>query len=857
MRKQLLVGLVILSLIYMFATPDTANAQESNIIKVYYAGPQGGATTAINLAKFTVVNDPELAQVFFLNDTLPTPDYFRKRILDGAGLVLILGPNITAKQIAGFLDTPIQLEERINPLSLSVFEGLKDKILTDIIWTGAPQIRDRDLLSISIGNILQPLVIGYEDQSLILGKGELGKGTVFIFTPFISGKNPQIQDWVYFNYLIYHLVMRAAGLTPLAFADYPASPVPHSKDQAVIFVIMGVLIIISFGAYWKVRRYSLAHPERLDSLVSNLDIYREREAKTSWEEIGFHRPLGGFLLALMLGLIMFIPLIIYQNLILPVYILPSAQALGIWGRVTQFFNFAWAFFDMGTSIAFIKYISEYRVHDPRKGIQYGQVFVWWQALSGAIQVALVVLIASTYAPHTAFAMYAWSVIIHAFIQIPGFYQVFRHVLTGLQRFDYAQILDMVGQVLLLVILQPIIVAVFYTWGKTNPVFGSSMGGLLGLGVSAYAIELGTFLLGLWLYNRLGYNGGLLFLAHFDWEVIKNSFRFGVFEMLGSIAWSVGQAAEIWITQARLMNYAEIWGNWGLAQNFIFSYQVIQTLFNDAMPSISEAISHGRIALSQYYTVQTYKYGGMISSFIGAVLLAVADRFILGASGPEFTRAATYAIPLIIWGAIQYPSWVGDNVQLATNRPYLKSILVTGEQIIRIILALILLRKLQIIALILAYFVGLLIKDFVAYFINHKTCFPQRFYIWQSFVAPLLAGAIHYLLLRWFTGLIWKQDQITSVLIFFIGILLSFPIYTFFYALFGGWDDDTLEELKKGAKLSNFMAPLSWIFWASSALGARLSPIHGRFPIDIRQSALLEARSLQDEKVKLEAVGGKS
>jgi len=65
-----------------------------------------------------------------------------------------------------------------------------------------------------------------------------------------------------------------------------------------------------------------------------------------------------------------------------------------------------------------------------------------------------------------------------------------------------------------------------------------------------------------------------------------------------------------------------------------------------------------------------------------VLLAVADRFIIGASGPEFVRAAAYAGPLIIWGAVQYPSWVGDTVQLGTNRHNLKSVLVAAEQLIR-------------------------------------------------------------------------------------------------------------------------------------------------------------------------------
>ncbi|HEX9028539.1 MAG TPA: hypothetical protein VF823_05135, partial [Anaerolineales bacterium] len=458
--------------------------------------------------------------------------------------------------------------------------------------------------------------------------------------------------------------------------------------------------------------------------------------------------------------------------------------------------------------------------------------------------------ASLVAPQTAYAIYAWSVIIHSMIQIPGFYQVFRHAVTGLQRFDYAQILDLANSLFLLLIIQPIVVAIMYFWGRAHPVFGGSMGGLFGMGIAAYLIELGTFVVGYWLYRRLGYNTRLLFLAHFDWEVVRNSFKFGVFEMLGSIAWSAGQAAEIAITQAKLVNYAEIWGNWGLAQNFVFSFQVISILINNLMPSISEAISHRRKALSQYYSVMAYKYGGIFSAFIGAVLLAVADRFILGASGTEFVRAAAYAGPLVIWGAIQYPSWVGDSIQQAANRPYLKSALVTGEQIVRVILALILVERFQINALIFAYFVGLLSKDFVGYFVNHRMCYPQRFFVWQSLAAPLLAGSLHFLVVRWLTGLLWTQDQITSVLIFFIGILPSFPFYMFLYGLFGGWDDATLHELELAVPLSSFMKPLAWILWASTAAGARLSPLHGRFPITIREAALVEAQTLTEERVQI-------
>ena len=221
------------------------------------------------------------------------------------------------------------------------------------------------------------------------------------------------------------------------------------------------------------------------------------------------------------------------------------------------------------------------------------MFVWWQALSGAIQVALVVALASTVLPRSAYALYAWSIIIHTFIQIPGFYQVMRHALTGLQRFDYAQILDLGLGLVFPMLTQPIIVTLAMPGGAPIRSSAPRWAGCSGWGWRPTRPSFSTFLVGVWLYRRLGLGLRVLFLAHFDWQVIKNGFRFGVFEMLGSIAWAVGQAAEIWITQARLINYAEIWGNWGLAQNFIFAFKVLATLYNNLMPSISEAISHGR------------------------------------------------------------------------------------------------------------------------------------------------------------------------------------------------------------------------------------------------------------------------
>ncbi len=842
--RNFVVALMVLVIVLGVVSP----AQASDPIRVYYAGERDAVYTALTLAPagtFAFVDDPLAAQVFILNGEIPSDEGISQQIESGAGAVILLGPESGAAQVEAVTGIPLTLRPVDNPISVIQAAGSSEALVNGIVWNSAPQLRERYQVESPVSSII-PFVTGYETGDWILFSHH---ERVFIWTAFLGEANPQIQEWAYFNYLVYHLATRAAGETPLTFAAYPASPVPHTAERNLIVGAVLMLVALTLVAFFFVRRYSLAHPEVLENIVADRGQFETREAQTAWEEVGFHRPLSGFLLALAMGIVLFIPLIIYQNLILPNYILPSAQALGTWGRVTQFFNLMWTFFDMGTSIAFIKYMSEYRVHDPKRGIKFGQLFVWWQAISGAIQVALVIALTASYAPSSAFALYTWSVIVHALIQVPGFFQVFRHALTGFQRQDYSRALDLAWTMFPMVV-QPLVVTVMYRWGVAHPVYGGANGGIIGMGIAAYISELLVLVLGLWLYRRIGYNAGIIFLAHFDGDTIKSSFRFGVFEMLGSMAWAAGQAAEIAITQARLVNYAEIWGNWVMAQNFIFAFNIVAILFDGTMAAVSEAVSSGKRLLAQYYSVMMYKWGGLMSAFLGAVLLAVGPKFILGSTGAEFERAAVYIIPLAIWGAIQFPSWVGDQTQLGANKPWLKSALVFSEQCVRVLLAWILLERFQVTGLIIAYFIGLAAKGLAAYFINHKTCYPQKYYFWQSLIAPLLAGAAHYFILNALNGLLWRNDELTSILIFFIGILPSFPIYMFLYGLAGGWDAATLAEFKQAVDLSGFTRPLAWTMWQASALGARISPLNGRFPIEIRAAAMEEAQALTEERVKL-------
>jgi hypothetical protein len=123
--------------------------------------------------------------------------------------------------------------------------------------------------------------------------------------------------------------------------------------------------------------------------------------------------------------------------------------------------------------------------------------------------------------------------------------------------------------------------------------------------------------------------------------------------------------------------------------------------------------------------------------------------------------------------------------------------------------------------------------------------------YHRWAEDVLAGAANYLAIRWVGGLLWKGDQVTSILIFFIGILPSYLFCAFCYGLAGGWDNATLGELRRAVDLSGFMRPMALLFWGATALGARISPLHGRFPIEIYQAALDEAAALTKERVRLQ------
>ncbi len=867
MKRILWLGPLLLALIagpFLVGAGDARSTSASAPVRVYYVEQAGAQQAgdpvrqAITLTDhLQIVDNLDQAQAIIVYNAWPSADVIQAVRERGLGIMLFVGPQLDARLVAlGQLGLGWGGGWGAEDISIQPVPGVQDPLLEQITWTSAPQIQARSLVTgASAEAPIEALVWTADSHELILGRVAAGNGWVYVFTPWPTrdeAHNPDLLEWPYWNYLVYHLAVRAAGDTPLSYADYPGSPVPHAQEQTALAAALGLMLAGTGSIFVGVRRYSRRHPEALDRIVANTRRY-DKLQHSPWEEVGFHRPLAGFLFLVAVGLALFIVLMIYQQYVLYGELLKSAQARGAWSVVTTFFTTLWIFFDWGTATALVKFFAERRVDDPRESIKYAQFYVWWQAITGTIQLGLMMLAAAFIAPHTRYAFLSYYLILHALIQFPGFLTVFQNTLRAYQKHDYDQALNLIIY-LAPVVVQSATVYLFTRWGADHPVFGQSMGGVFGLAIGAYLTQVLVFAVGYVLLKRLGYNAGVLFLAHFDRGTVASALKYGAPVMGAGVAGALGYTVQTILVAAYILNWTEVQGNWDVVSpnGLLLAYSAVGGLYYGLMPAISEAFSHGRLALTRYYVAQGFKYGGFFSAFVASALIGVGDRFILGALGDDYKRAAGLMMVMSVWGMIQFPAWFADRLQEGVGRPDLKMWLLIMEQIIRIAFMFLLMPTLELTGLVLAYLIALSTKNVVAWWLNRRLILPFRIYGWQTVGAPLLAGLANWAWLRGLGNAMGGAEihQITSVLLFFIALLPSLPVFCFFAGLLGGWDDAGLAELRRSARLSSLGKPVAWLMYYSSALGARLSPLHGRFPIDLYDAAQAEARALTAERVSL-------
>ncbi|MEM2143309.1 MAG: hypothetical protein QXQ81_08640, partial [Candidatus Thorarchaeota archaeon] len=316
-----------------------------------------------------------------------------------------------------------------------------------------------------------------------------------------------------------------------------------------------------------------------------------------------------------------------------------------------------------------------------------------------------------------------------------------------------------------------------------------------------------------------------------------------------------------LVSTNLLNWSALQGQYQLAWDLAIMVSVVGLFMEGMLGGISEAYSHKKMELTKLYTAQGLKYGAFFVFWLISVLAAVGPRAILGAAGPQWAYAAHLLWFFLLFQLMGFWSWLGDWMFAGADRTGLAALVWVLEQAIRAVaMTLFVIYEPVVLGvylggmpgIIVGYCIGLFVKDIAAWVIIRRTISSPKLYIWQSYVGPAIAAVGNFIVLELFSQMVWQNDLITSAFIFFVGTLPSLYLFSFLSGISGTWDDRTMKEFKRAAGMVRIRG-IGWLarrFYGSVALGAAISPLHDRFPIDIYDSAMAEADELTRQKKQL-------
>jgi len=843
--------------IALFTGSRRVSAQTAgDTVGVYYIGPEDAIAQAIDLARpyLVRVDQPDLAQVIVINNAplRETLQAFSGEIQqERMGLVLFCGPLFPQdindlRLLLGF--STFGMDQAATAAPVAQAEG-DDPLARAITWSSAPEIRARTL--ITNPNLLQPVVTtsGAEGGAGTSGVIQRVRGRDQTQALIVGGwtthpANAEWPDWAYFNYLVYRLVVDAAGTSrPLSFVDYPDSPTPQRTDRwAIAGAGLGILLGAAAITY-AVRRRLFLDPNTAEPW-HRLTRPADRSAvDQAWQQAGFHRPLAGFLAYLPLSLLLVIPTLAYELFFLPGILISDAQGYDLWTTVVRWTLAFWILVDAGTGTAAVRHFAVTHIHQPERAPRYIQFYIWWQFLSGAAQLALVGILTAFALPSVGLAHFTYYLLARAILQFPGFLSAFNLAFRARQRFDYEQILNLFNQ-LIIPLLQIGLILALTSWGETSYGIGAGVAGAIGLAAGILLGRSLTFLLGARLHRRDGQALSALFLPTFDRQISAEVLAFGIPWSLGAAMPAIGAVVQLLFLSSPLAPQGMDLRAWSGLIWVLTAFEILLTgLYQDLMPALCEAIPMGYKTLLRHYVSQAIRYGAWFSFFLFAAISALGDSTLHLIPWASSGTVTAWLIPMAAWGALRWAAWLPDRMLEAAGRPGLTTLLALIEQSLRLGSALVLIRLWGIAGLPAAYMIALIVRIVLGRILSSRHLVHSRIYVWQTLLTPAVSALAIYELLQ-LIGLIWVPPIWQESALLSLGLILpALLLYAFFTALLGGWDDGGLNELHRAVAISGIGRPFAWLLWWVIRLGARISPLHGRFPSLLYDLAHEEAQAL--------------
>ncbi|MCP4761843.1 MAG: lipopolysaccharide biosynthesis protein [archaeon] len=768
-------------------------------------------------------------------------------------------------------------------------------ILNSIVWNTAPEIfywtkvanvieenvttyvkmtwNDADLNTADANsNIEYPMMAG-------VNIGNKEGDNVFLLTGWLQEEFETIESnvhfmvWPFFNYLLFVTAQSCAGVSEIpVYGSWGFSPVPHFFEQIILGVLVVLTAIASLWFFIRARKekdtpkdyfgkddISAIQTTSDEEITVDKQVTEDEDIlvdKTDeWEAVGFHRQLSGFLKLYFLIMILIIPQLLVTSMIMPQFINPYPQSSGWYSYTLHFFEAIWLIFDLGFNYAIIKFFAQHRLERPEKAFHYVQLFIWWEVLSGVIQITFFAFIGSFLFPLTQFNYLSWMFIVHSLIQFPGIFLVFQYFFQSIQRSDYQMLAYVLQAFLLRLILQVITVPICKMIFEGNVMYGAAFGTSVGLLVGQLLGDWCLFYITLKMYKSLKLSLKPVFAADFTKEEFWETFKFGMKMAGGEVFVPLVWLLQVFLVVEFIPNSSQEQGYFELAWTISQIPMAMTLMTSGLLGALTEAHTYKKKNLLNYNTISGFRWGFVWTFYLCATFLAIGETFIIGASGPLWIRAAQLLPLFIFMRMLGPPSWQADQEFPAADKPIYATIGWIVEQGLRaglMVIFIIQFKNME--AVLWAYIISLTVKDILVIIMVRKKIHKWDWNIWITLIAPILSGVSIYVVFKGLdiliVSLVGGQDIISAFILLLVALFLGEFLHSFLYAFFGGYDDNTISELDRATKMVTGVKKLARFYYKSAVLGAKISPLHNKFKIEIFEAAQKEADELTAIKKRI-------
>ncbi|MHA1732699.1 MAG: hypothetical protein ACTSU5_12210 [Promethearchaeota archaeon] len=582
-----------------------------------------------------------------------------------------------------------------------------------------------------------------------------------------------------------------------------------------------------------------------------------------WYKIGFHRPIAGFWFNYLPFIVGAVVALVVVGTIFPL-ILPFPDAKGYQGIATSMYALMFLLFDAGIGSAIGRFVPEYRIKDPQRALQFISFFIWFQMFTGLVQVTVIAVYVFKYLP-ASMGHLAWIFLIYSTIQYPGQLGIFYSVLKSFQHFSKVGLISFIQDTIVQTTTEVVMILLGRWWGMNNPAIGEMMGLSIGLVLGMYLDDFIGFGIGAKLFDNvlkdIGFRVGDCLRPNFSKVVAKEAMIFGLKTMPSSLYGTALGFFSFLITFANLPAYAAWIGMIELGRGITRLVGIAGPIAGSVEHSIAESYNNDRYNLTHYYIALSLKWRYFITLMFGGTIVILVPLLMVNMLD-VFGKNWLPVIGLIPILAIpEFINMFNKPISFTkVDRPLVDQAFGIASSTASFLWYVVLIYGLRVE---LNVYI-LVLKDipltitFMAlnWLYLHKKILKIRLrdFVTQVFLVPVPATLLYVLFCYGYAALVFP---IGAALMSPIGFaVLTLLLALFFWpalimcpllALFGGWDEYTLQSFKDCVDLTGPSKFLVKMMVATTSFFHRISPLGGRFPIKGGDLAAKEALELVDIK----------